>query len=196
MLLGFSRRRLELIVAQLGEPRGEPQAILDVGSGSGRLAGLLLADHPQWHATLADHSAEALRFARAYIECRGWAGRARCVRGSLGALPFAAQAFDVVIAAEVLEHASDPQASVADLLRVLKPGGRLVISLPINLGIAMHPTVFETAQDILNFFGRPPLALLLSERVAPDSALDAISDVFPGFEGCLNLVLEHRPTQP
>jgi SAM-dependent methyltransferase len=45
-------------------------------------------------------------------------------------LPFADAAFDVVVAGELFEHLADPAAVVADVRRVLRPGGRLVGSVP------------------------------------------------------------------
>jgi 2-polyprenyl-3-methyl-5-hydroxy-6-metoxy-1,4-benzoquinol methylase len=192
LLLGFSRRRLALIVKQLDEPRVERAAVLDVGGGSGRLAALLLSEHPDWHATLLDRSAAAVHFARGYLAAQGMGQRSACREGSLAAIPFADASFDVVIAAEVLEHTDDADGSAAELLRVLRPGGRLVISLPINLDIAMHPTVFTTREAIIDFFGALPLSMLAAETVQPDAATDAICDVFPGFEGCLNLTLQRN----
>jgi ubiquinone/menaquinone biosynthesis C-methylase UbiE/uncharacterized protein YbaR (Trm112 family) len=45
-------------------------------------------------------------------------------------LPFKDGAFDAIIASEIIEHTDDPKAFVAELLRVLKPSGALVISTP------------------------------------------------------------------
>ena len=45
-------------------------------------------------------------------------------------LPFGDAAFDRVIASEVLEHVPDDQAACAELARVLKPGGRLAVTVP------------------------------------------------------------------
>lgn len=193
LLLGFSRRRLALIVEQLRAPAAQRLSVLDVGAGSGRLGGLLLAAHPGWQATLLDRSAAAVRFARGYVDALGLSDRAVCTEGGLAAIPFADASFDVVIAAEVLEHTDDAPGSAAELLRVLKPGGRLVISLPINLDIAMHPTVFATKAAIIDFFSALPLTLQAADTVEPDTATDAICDVFPGFEGCLNLTLLRMP---
>lgn len=46
------------------------------------------------------------------------------------ALPFADQSLDVVIASEIIEHVPDPRAFVHELVRVLKPGGSLILSTP------------------------------------------------------------------
>jgi SAM-dependent methyltransferase len=52
------------------------------------------------------------------------------VNGDGVALPFADGAFDRVIAAEVLEHVEDDGAAMAELARVLRPGGRLAVTVP------------------------------------------------------------------
>ncbi|MGH3049932.1 MAG: class I SAM-dependent methyltransferase, partial [Gaiellaceae bacterium] len=45
-------------------------------------------------------------------------------------LPFGDASFDVVVMGEVLEHLADPAAAVVNVLRVLRPGGRFVGSVP------------------------------------------------------------------
>ena len=45
-------------------------------------------------------------------------------------LPFGDESFDVVVAGELLEHLRDPRRVVADVRRVLRPGGTFVASVP------------------------------------------------------------------
>ena len=45
-------------------------------------------------------------------------------------LPFADATFDRIIAAEVLEHIPDDQSAIAELTRVLAPGGRIAVTVP------------------------------------------------------------------
>ena len=52
---------------------------------------------------------------------------------SVEALPFADGSFDVVLSHEVIEHVTDDRATIAEAVRVLKPGGRLVIYAPNRL---------------------------------------------------------------
>ena len=62
---------------------------------------------------------------------RGAGRRPRpAVNGDALALPFADGAFDRVIAAEVLEHVPDDRAAMAELARVLRPGGTLAVTVP------------------------------------------------------------------
>jgi SAM-dependent methyltransferase len=55
---------------------------------------------------------------------------ARTVHGDALALPFADGTFDKIIAAEVLEHIPDDMGAMAELARVLRPGGRLAVTVP------------------------------------------------------------------
>jgi len=47
-------------------------------------------------------------------------------------LPYANEAFDVVTMLAVLEHLSHPRAVITEVFRILKPGGRLVLTVPSN----------------------------------------------------------------
>jgi SAM-dependent methyltransferase len=57
-------------------------------------------------------------------------GTAVAVRGNAHHLPFPDGAFDVVIASEILEHIPDDAAAIAEAVRVLRPGGRLAVTVP------------------------------------------------------------------
>src|SRR4051812_40102014 len=56
--------------------------------------------------------------------------RAQVVRGGLTALPFPDASVDRVIASEVLEHIPDDAAALAEIARVLRPGGRVAVTVP------------------------------------------------------------------
>jgi SAM-dependent methyltransferase len=62
-------------------------------------------------------------------ETAGPAG-AQAVRADAYSLPFPDACFDVVIAAEIMEHIPDDRAAMAEAMRVLKPGGRIAITVP------------------------------------------------------------------
>ena len=50
-------------------------------------------------------------------------------------LPFASATFDTVLCTSVLEHVHDAEAAVTEIARILKPGGRLIITVPF-----LYPT--------------------------------------------------------
>jgi SAM-dependent methyltransferase len=52
------------------------------------------------------------------------------LRGDATMLPFADSSFDVVITSEVLEHIQDDVAAIAEMVRVLKPGGHFAATVP------------------------------------------------------------------
>ncbi len=56
--------------------------------------------------------------------------KAEAVKGDALDLPFADGTFDCVIASEILEHVPEDDRAIAELVRVLKPGGALAITVP------------------------------------------------------------------
>ena len=98
--------------------------VLDAGCGTGGLLAALRPARPDLTLVGLEWSAPASRRAR---EKSG----AAIARGSVNALPFADASFDAVLAADVLCHgAVDPAAALAELHRVLRPGGKLVVNMP------------------------------------------------------------------
>lgn len=99
-----------------------PLRILDAGSG----AGALIASWQEAHVVFGvDISPLALRYARAL-------GVTRPVDASLMDLPFSDASFDVAICLDVLYHVglTDSRRALAELRRVLRPGGWLLVRLP------------------------------------------------------------------
>lgn len=55
--------------------------------------------------------------------------------GAIAALPFADKQFDLVCAFDVIEHVDDDRGGFRELSRVLKKGGRLILSVPIHAAL-------------------------------------------------------------
>ena len=106
--------RSELLRAALGPFLGTPGRLLDVGSADGPSVGWLTCSG--LHATL-DVDPRGLRPGSG-------------VQATALALPFADGVFDVVGAFDVVEHCEPEADAVAELARVLAPGGRLLLSVP------------------------------------------------------------------
>ena len=105
--------RNDLLRAGLGDWLGHPARVLDVGSADGPSARWL----PQQGRVAVD------------LDVRGLvAGRDVCA--SALALPFRDATFDVVAAFDVIEHCDPEGRAVSELARVLRPGGRLLVSVP------------------------------------------------------------------
>ena len=114
------RSRLGAVLRLAGDGPGEA---LDAGMGPGRLAAELA--RRGWSVSGVDASAEMVAAARARLP----EAAARLHAAPIEALPFADRAFDLVTATGVLEYAR-LDAALRELVRVLRPGGRLVVSYP------------------------------------------------------------------
>ena len=115
---------------QLGIKEGE--LILDAGCGVGRHSwDLVKGNH---RVVSIDLDAEALaknyKFMK-YLDALGQTRGTYCVmQGNVQSLPFPDSTFDRVICSEVLEHVDDYFEAMAELVRVLKPGGTIGVSVP------------------------------------------------------------------
>lgn len=108
--------RVQALLRCFGSLNGK--RVLDAGCGKARYAGLLQRKFPEADITALDISPAMLAHVPAGI---------RRVQGGLLRLPFADHAFDAVFCIEALEHAVNTAGAVAELARVLAPGGRLAI---------------------------------------------------------------------
>ncbi|HXF98332.1 MAG TPA: class I SAM-dependent methyltransferase [Gaiellaceae bacterium] len=120
--LGQDARWRRYLVSRLPRDGGH---VLDVATGTGLVAAELLARG--FRVTGLDVTPEMLAVAR-----RRLAGRARLVEGSAEALPFPDGAFDHLTFTYLLRYVSDPGATLAELARVVRPGG-VVASLEFGV---------------------------------------------------------------
>lgn len=93
---------------------------LEVGCGSARLLARMGRTAPLDLVAL-DPAPNALALAR--HTARLFDVRMRCVSGDALSLPFADGSFDLVLSGGLLEHFRDPEPVLAEMVRVLKPGG-------------------------------------------------------------------------
>jgi ubiquinone/menaquinone biosynthesis C-methylase UbiE len=95
-----------------------PRDLLEVGCGTGGFAGRLAAQHPQARLVAVDRSPR-------FVELTA----ARGIRAQVAdatALPFRDDSFDLVAALWMLYHVPDLDRALAEVRRVLRPGGRFV----------------------------------------------------------------------
>jgi SAM-dependent methyltransferase len=113
---------------------GPGSKVIDVGCGAGRHS---------YHAyrlgadiIAFDQDAAELANVETMLQAMKEAGEAppsataQVVVGDALALPYSDGTFDCVIASEILEHVPDDATAIAELIRVLKPGGALAVTVP------------------------------------------------------------------
>lgn len=145
----------EKILAQLGLPQPYG-AVLDAGGGTGRVAQFLVGKTSQ--VVVADQTFEMLQEARRK-------DGVTAVNSHTEELPFPNGYFCCIIMVDALHHVTDQTATIKELWRVLKPGGRIIIEEP----------------DIRNFRVKllalaEKLALMRSHFLSPGQIFSLIED--------------------
>lgn len=144
------RRRAAFSLESRLHPWRADGVLLDVGCGSGRYLDLMRA--LGWRVVGVDTSAEAVRQARETLGIEVHQGDLRSAR-----LPGAT--FDAVTLSHVLEHVDDPVATLAEVRRITKPGGRIAIAVPNVHSLASsitgeHWVPLDTPRHLTNFTPR------------------------------------------
>ena len=137
----------ELPVFQRHPPRGN---VLDVGCGTGELAARLLATFPD--ISLIGVDLDEPHLARAREKSRAFADRARFEKDDALALQKPDNHFDLVVSRHVIQAVPDAPKALAEMRRVLKPGGRLHVIAEDYGMLWCHPT----ASDADGFWQRIP----------------------------------------
>ena len=117
---------------RLGLRAGE--RVLDMGCGAGRHSFEMYRRGAD--VVALDQDADELATVREWFAAMREEGsvpdgaEADVKQGDALALPFPDGEFDRVVAAEVLEHIPDDAAAIAELVRVLRPGGTMAVTVP------------------------------------------------------------------
>jgi demethylmenaquinone methyltransferase/2-methoxy-6-polyprenyl-1,4-benzoquinol methylase len=135
------------------------QRILDVATGTGMVAAELLG-RADCSVVGIDQSKEMLAAARARFAKDG--ARVELVEGQAEELPFAEESFDALTVTYLLRYVDDPQATVRELARVVRPGGR-VASLEFGVPLRRVP---REAWRFYTAVGLPTLGRIASREWA------------------------------
>lgn len=113
----------------------------------------LLEVAPWWALARRLRHMPGIRYVGVDLQARG-AGAD--VVGDVARLPFAGGSFDGLLCIHVLEHVVADRQAMAELFRVLKPGGWAAVSVPIRLGQATHEDASVTDPvERARLFGEP-----------------------------------------
>ena len=118
---GFARRVVLPWALQGFEPEGD---VLEIGAGSGAMAAELVASHPGATLTATDFDDAMVRASAERLAPYG--SRANARQADATALPFPDASFDAVLSWIMLHHTVEWEKALAEAVRVVRPGGRVV----------------------------------------------------------------------
>ena len=98
--------------------------VLEAGCGTGAQTVILARNNPAAHFVSVDVSRDSLEHARTAVEREGLTN-VRFEEADVFRLPFPDAAFDAVFVCFVLEHLAEPLRALAELKRILRPGGTI-----------------------------------------------------------------------
>ena len=149
----WKRFTIEMSAARPG------QKVLDIAGGTGNLAQKFAEIvGPQGHVILADINDSMLKVGRDKLTDHGISGNTGYVQANAECLPFADNTFDLITIAFGLRNVTNKDQALSSMLRVLKPGGRLLIlefSKPRN-------ALLSKAYDAYSFTALPLLGKLVT----------------------------------
>ena len=143
MSFGVHRLWKRFTLSQTGLKAG--QKVLDLAGGTGDLALKMTSMvGPSGQVVLSDINGSMLRRGRERLIDKGIAGNIEYVQANAECLPFADNTFDCITIAFGLRNVTDKDKALRSMLRILKPGGRLLVlefSKPVAPGLA---SVYDT----------------------------------------------------
>lgn len=187
---GLHRLWKRFTIEQAAVRRGHN--VLDLAGGTGDLAGKFASQvGSSGHVVLADINASMLQQGRRRLIDAGVAGNLSIAQVDAENLPFADASFDCISIAFGLRNVTEMETALASMLRVLKPGGKLLI-----LEFSKPSEAIKPAYDFYSFKVLPILGKLVANdaksyqylaesiRMHPDQ--DELTDMLrdAGFERC------------
>lgn len=159
-----------------------PGRVLDLAAGTGDLT-VALSRWGEHEVVSADFTYEMLHFGRAKVA--GGAGRASQVAADALTLPFAGGSFDAVTVAFGIRNFAEPRGGLAEIRRVLRPGG--------VAGILEFSKPRQPLSAFYSIYSRhilPRMGALITGRRDPYDYLPASVESFPEGDRFLQLMAE------
>lgn len=205
MSMGLHRLWKRFAVTICGVRDGD--SVLDLAGGTGDLASLMssrIGDSGQ--IVLADINAAMLRQGRGRLEDEGVVHGVRFTQLNAETLPFADSSFDCVTIAFGLRNVTRKERALAEMYRVLRPGGRALVLEFSRLKMAAAQPLYDLYSfKVLPWLGRhvagdPDSYRYLAESIRMHPGQEALADMMAeaGFEDCewfnltLGVVAVHR----
>ncbi|GGI91545.1 ubiquinone/menaquinone biosynthesis C-methyltransferase UbiE [Shewanella hanedai] len=158
MSFGIHRMWKRFTIESAGARPG--MKVLDLAGGTGDLTAKfshLVGDRGQ--VTLADINDSMLKVGREKLRNKGIVGNVNYVQANAEALPFPDNHFDIITIAFGLRNVTDKDAAISSMLRVLKPGGKLLI---LEFSKPQHD-IMRKVYDLYSFKILPKMGSLITQ---------------------------------
>jgi demethylmenaquinone methyltransferase/2-methoxy-6-polyprenyl-1,4-benzoquinol methylase len=158
MSFGIHRMWKRFTIESAGARPG--MKVLDLAGGTGDLTAKfshLVGDRGQ--VTLADINDSMLKVGREKLRNKGIVGNVNYVQANAEALPFPDNHFDIITIAFGLRNVTDKDAAIRSMLRVLKPGGKLLI---LEFSKPQHD-IMRKVYDLYSFKILPKMGSLITQ---------------------------------
>jgi ubiquinone/menaquinone biosynthesis C-methylase UbiE len=132
---------VEAIETARGRPIGAADTVLEVGCGTAALAAATAARGASVVATDLSLRWLVLAGKRLASDSTGSTGAVDLVACAAEAMPFPDDSFDLVAAADVVEHVESPERFARECARVLRPGGLAFLATPNRYTLGLEPHV-------------------------------------------------------
>ena len=153
--------------------------VLEVGFGPGLTIEKIAAMVPEGKVTGIDFSETMVRQARKRNAPAIEAGRVELHYGTISSLSYKADTFDKVLAVNVIYFLPDPISSLAELRRVMKPGGRIAVYVTAKEDVAKLKV---TQTPVFTLYNGEEVAQMLQEA-GFNRAWFETTTVAPGMRG-------------
>jgi SAM-dependent methyltransferase len=164
----------------------DDDTVLDVGCGPGNFTRAFAEEVP--HGLVVGLDASAPMLQRAVHETRE--PNVEYVRGDASDLPFSDASFDAVCCFAALYLIDDPMGAIDEIVRVLKPGGRVALLSSVNRGLmptAVSNVIVKTLAGV-RIFGHDDLTAALRRR--------GMERVAQRVRGLAQFVSARKPARP
>ncbi|MCL1050125.1 bifunctional demethylmenaquinone methyltransferase/2-methoxy-6-polyprenyl-1,4-benzoquinol methylase UbiE [Shewanella abyssi] len=158
MSFGIHRMWKRFTIESAGARPG--MKVLDLAGGTGDLTAKfshLVGEKGQ--VTLADINDSMLKVGREKLRNKGIVGNVNYVQANAEALPFPDNHFDIITIAFGLRNVTDKDAAIASMLRVLKPGGKLLV---LEFSKPKHD-IMRKIYDLYSFKVMPKMGALITQ---------------------------------
>jgi demethylmenaquinone methyltransferase/2-methoxy-6-polyprenyl-1,4-benzoquinol methylase len=168
-------------------PAGENLKVLDCATGTGDQLFTLLEECDRVaHATGIDLAKEMLKIAEKKLEKKPYISRVKFEHASATALPYQSNSFDALTISFGIRNVDDLNGTLSEFLRVLKPGGRLLI---LETSVPQNPLLKKTHLFYLRHI-LPRLGGWVSKYKEAYVYLNKTTETFPCGEAFCTLLKE------